>query len=74
MRLLSRRLDVRTEWALAVVLQTMTASALTGLTARRAQTVIEHLHLISQSGALPIELRTTCANLTRNWQMIDLQK
>lgn len=68
---LSRSLDVRTEWSLAVVLQTMTASALTGLTVRRAQAVVEHLHVIAQSRSLPIELRAACANLSRSWKMID---
>jgi len=70
---LSRCLDVRTEWTLAVVLQTMTASALTGLTLRRTRTVVEHLHVISQSRSLPIELRAACANLSKSWQVIDLQ-
>lgn len=70
---LSRSLDVRTEWSLAVVLQTMTASALAGLTVRRTRTVVDHLHVISQSRSLPIELRAACANLSKSWQIIDSQ-
>jgi hypothetical protein len=71
---LSRRLDVRTEWTLAVALQIMTASALTGPTVRRTQTVVEHLDMASQSCNLSIELRTACANLVKYWRIIDLQK
>lgn len=73
MHKLSRNLDVRVEWSLAVVLQTMTASALDGLTARRTQAVVEHLRTVAESQAISSELRTTCTHLSESWRIIDLQ-
>jgi hypothetical protein len=72
MHRLSRNLDVRIEWSLAVVLQTMTASALNGLTVRRAQAVVEHLRTVAESQAISMELRSTCAHLSESWQSIEL--
>ncbi|OGB26728.1 MAG: hypothetical protein A3I66_13380 [Burkholderiales bacterium RIFCSPLOWO2_02_FULL_57_36] len=73
MHKLSRSLDVRIEWSLAVVLQTMTAAALNGLTTRRTQAVAEHLHIVAQSQSTSPELRAACANLSESWRVIDLQ-
>ncbi len=73
MHALSRSLDVRIEWSLAVILQTMTASALDGLTVRRTQAVAEHLRTVAESQVISPELRTTCANLSESWRTIDLQ-
>jgi hypothetical protein len=72
MHTLSRNLDVRIEWSLAVVLQTMTASALNGLTARRTQAVVDHLCAIAESQSISPELRTACAHLSGSWRTIDL--
>jgi hypothetical protein len=73
MHRLSRNLDVRIEWSLAVVLQTMTASRLNGLTVRRTQAVVEHLRTVAESQAISMELRRTCAHLSKSWQSIELQ-
>ena len=73
MHTLSRSLDVRTEWSLAVVLQTMTASALGGLTARRTQAVVDHLRTVADSQSISKELRMAFAQLSKSWQIIDLQ-
>jgi hypothetical protein len=73
MHTLSRNLDVRIEWSLAVVLQTMTTSALDGLTSRRTQAVVEHLRTVAESQSISPELRTVCANLSDSWRTIDLQ-
>jgi hypothetical protein len=73
MHKLSRSLDVRIEWSLAVALQTMTASALNGLTVRRTQTVVEHLRTVAESQSISPELRMACADLSESWRTIDLQ-
>jgi hypothetical protein len=70
---LSRNLDVRIEWSLAVALRTMTCSALNGLTARRIQVVVEHLRAVAQSQSLSPELRSSCLSLSDRWRAIDLQ-
>jgi hypothetical protein len=71
MHKLSRRLDVRTEWSLVVVLQTMTPSALNGLTSRRTKAIVGHLREVAQTPSLPLELRATCIYLSKSWQTID---
>lgn len=72
MHALSRRLDVRIEWSLAVVLQSMSAAALEGMNIQRTHSVAEHLRTVSESPAVPEELRRTCANLSGLWHTIDL--
>jgi hypothetical protein len=73
MHRLSRTLGVRIEWSLAVVLQTMTACALTGVTARRIRAVVEHLCTVKESQAISMELHTTCAHLSESWRAFDPQ-
>jgi hypothetical protein len=66
---LDRRLEV--QMALAVVLQSMSHSALEGLTLRRTQAVIEHLRALAKPPIISDELRGTCSKLGTLWQSID---
>jgi hypothetical protein len=68
-----RRMDVQTEWALAVVLQVMSDSALNGLSVRRTQAVIDHLRMAAKCPSISMELSATCDKLCCLWQTIDLQ-
>jgi hypothetical protein len=72
-RLSGQHWDVQTEWALAVALQTMSDSALTGLSVHRTQKVVDHLRTVSASRTASTELRNTCDRLCGLWQTIDLQ-
>ncbi|WP_334188336.1 hypothetical protein [Noviherbaspirillum sp.] len=67
---LDRRLDV--QMALAVVLQSMSHSAVEGLTLRRTQAVVEHLRALATSPIVSSELRDTCRELGKVWQSIDV--
>ncbi|MES2538916.1 MAG: hypothetical protein V4632_23920 [Pseudomonadota bacterium] len=69
----ARILDVQTEWALAVALQTMSVSAIEGLSVRRTQLVVDYLRLVANSHSTPVELSNTCSKVSDLWQNIDLQ-
>lgn len=72
-QLSGRALDVQTEWALAVTLQTMSASALDGLSLRRTQTVVDHLRIVAGCQSISEEFGAACSKLSDLWQTIDLQ-
>jgi len=72
-QLSGRTLDVQTEWALAVALQTMSASALDGLSLRRTQAVVDHLRIVAGCRSVSMGLSATCNKLSTLWQAIDLQ-
>ena len=58
--------------ALAVVLQSMSHSAVDGLTLRRTQAVVEYLLALAKSPIVSDELRDTCEKLGKRWQTIDM--
>lgn len=72
-QLSGRALDVQTEWALAVALQTMSASALDGLSLRRTQAVVDHLRIVAGCRSVSMELSATCNKISELWRTNDLQ-
>jgi hypothetical protein len=71
-RLSARDLDVQTEWALAIALQSMSVSALNGLSVWRTQSIIDHLRAAAASSSISMDLRLTCDKLFDVWRTIDL--
>lgn len=68
----ARTLDVQAEWALSVALQTMTMSALDGMSSRRTQAVVDHLEAAATEKSISLELRLACDKLADVWRTIDL--